>query len=101
LKEDNKLKLQIDGQAANWYKSELNLNNGDSVRFFVRYGGSSSIQPGFSLGVSKDSPSSSGSETLESGILFYIEEDDLWYFKDHDLIINFDEKAEEPVFNYK
>ncbi|MFC4323154.1 HesB/YadR/YfhF family protein [Litchfieldia salsa] len=95
------MEIQIDTKAADWYKRELNLGNGDSVRFFVRYGGSSSIQPGFSLGVSKDTPEDTGSQTNESGIMFFIQEDDLWYFKDHDLIINYDEKAEEPVFNYQ
>ncbi|MBD8068176.1 HesB/YadR/YfhF family protein [Bacillus sp. PS06] len=95
------MKITINEKAVNWYKKELNLSEGGSVRFFVRYGGSSSIQPGFSLGVSTDSPTNAGSKTIEGGITFFIEEEDLWYFHDHDLIITYNEKAEEPVFNYE
>ncbi|WP_078546902.1 HesB/YadR/YfhF family protein [Litchfieldia alkalitelluris] len=94
------MNLSIVEQAVNWYKTELHLKEGDYVRFFVRYGGAGGIQPGFSLGVSKDSPSTVGSKTENSGITFYIEEDDLWYFDEHDLAIQYNEKMNEPVFKY-
>lgn len=95
------MNIQISSEAAAWYKQELNLNTGDFVRFYVRYGGCSTVQSGFSLGVSSDEPNDIGTKTTEGGITFYIEEKDLWYFDDHDLIIEYQAKYEEPVLDYK
>jgi uncharacterized protein YneR len=37
-------------KAIKWFQEELRIKHGASVRFTVRYGGDSSIQPGYSLG---------------------------------------------------
>ncbi|MGG3470498.1 HesB/YadR/YfhF family protein [Neobacillus pocheonensis] len=95
------MNIQISDFAAAWYKEELNLKNGDFVRFFVRYGGCSTVQSGFSLGVSTEEPVDIGAKTAMDDITFYIEEKDLWYFDDHDLFINYHSDYEEPVFEYK
>jgi uncharacterized protein YneR len=94
------MKLTIEDMAAMWYKDELNLVQGDFVRFFVRYGGSGTFQPGLSLGVVKDSPQEVGMKTESVGITFFVEEKDLWYFDDHDLHVQFNEKYAEPEFEY-
>ncbi|NWQ43787.1 hypothetical protein MLOOGBEN_24100 [Bacillus sp. EB106-08-02-XG196] len=95
------MKIQISSDAAAWYKQELNLKTDDFVRFYVRYGGCSTVQSGFSLGISNDEPVDIGAKTTEDGITFYIEEKDLWYFDDHDLVIEYHAKYEEPVLDYK
>ncbi|MDN3015934.1 HesB/YadR/YfhF family protein [Paenibacillus sp. BSR1-1] len=95
------MKIHISKEAAAWYIEELNINNGDFVRFFVRYGGCSTVQSGFSLGVSTEEPVDIGAAANLDGITFYIEEKDLWYFDNHDLVINFHSDYEEPVFEYK
>ncbi|MFS0777354.1 HesB/YadR/YfhF family protein [Neobacillus sp. 3P2-tot-E-2] len=95
------MNIQISSAAAEWYKQELSLKNGDFVRFYVRYGGFSPVQKGFSLGISNDEPNDIGAKTTEGGITFYVEEKDLWYFDDHDLIVNLHQKYEEPVLEYK
>lgn len=95
------MNIQITGEAAAWYKEELDLKNGDYVRFFVRYGGCSTVQSGFSLGVSNEEPVDIGVKTEKDGITFYIEEKDVWYFDEHNLIIDFQKEYEEPVFHYK
>lgn len=83
-----------------WYKEELALSAGACIRFFVRYGGHSSIQSGFSLGISKDHPVHPIVSIEQDGLTFFIEESDLWFFDGHDLIIQFNEKLGEPEFLY-
>jgi uncharacterized protein YneR len=95
------MNIQISSEAATWYKQELNLKNGDFVRFYVRYGGFSPVQKGFSLGISSDEPNDIGAKTTVDGITFYVEEKDIWYFDEHDLIIDLHKKYEEPVLEYK
>lgn len=95
------MNIKISNEAAAWYKQELDLKSGDYVRFFARYGGCSTVQSGFSLGVAKDSESNDiGVKTELDGITFYIEEKDLWYFDEHDLIIEFNQNYKEPEFKY-
>lgn len=93
------MNLSITKEAAAWYKDELGLQDGDSLRFFVRYGGCGTVQKGFSLGVVKDDPNDVGTMTKQDGITFFIEEKDLWYFDGKDLLINLDEKLNEPAFH--
>lgn len=95
------MKIQISKDAAAWYKQELGLKNGDYVRFFARYGGCSTVQSGFSLGISNEEPTDVGVKVIENGITFYIEEKDLWYFDDHDLMIDYQVKHEEPLISYE
>lgn len=92
--------FQISNEAAAWYKNELGLNQGESVRFFARYGGTSTIQSGFSLGLSTEEPVDIGVATEQEGITFYIEEKDLWYFDGHDLKIELKTDVNEPVFHF-
>ncbi|MEW9050540.1 MAG: HesB/YadR/YfhF family protein [Neobacillus sp.] len=95
------MKIQISSNAAAWYKQELGLNTGDFVRFYARYGGYSTVQSGFSLGIAVDEPMELAVKTVEDGITFYIEEKDLWYFDEHDLIIELDSKRQEPAIQYQ
>ncbi|MBU8878590.1 HesB/YadR/YfhF family protein [Bacillus sp. FJAT-29790] len=94
------MKIHISDHAAAWYQDEMHLKSGGFIRFFARYGGCSAVQQGFSLGVSNEEPVNAGTETVKNGITYYIEEKDLWYFDQHDLYVEFNEKAQEPVFQY-
>ncbi|RFU70413.1 hypothetical protein D0469_07440 [Peribacillus saganii] len=95
------MNISISEKAAEWYKRELDLQEGDFVRFFVRYGGSSAVQSGFSLGINKDKPVNAAAKAISNGISFFIEENDIWYFDGHNLDISFNEKYDEPVFDYQ
>ncbi|MGD6816035.1 HesB/YadR/YfhF family protein [Metabacillus sp. 84] len=95
------MKIKVKDQAAKWYQEELRLETGDSVRFFVRYGGASKIQKGFSLGIVKEEKEEAGVSTEAEGIKFYVNEQDLWYFDGNDLIVDFDTERNEPVFDYE
>lgn len=94
------MNIQLDPAAVEWYKDEMNLKNGDFVRYFVRYGGCSTVQSGFSLGVTKDEPDDLGIKTELNGITFYIEEKDLWYLDEHSLHVKFNETYQEPVLEF-
>lgn len=94
------MKIHISDQASEWYKKEMSLKQGDYVKFFVRYGGCSTVQSGFSLGVINEEPLDASVKAEKDGIVYYIEEKDSWYFDGHDLNVDFHPEANEPVFNY-
>lgn len=95
------MNIQISTEAVNWYKSEMSLKKGDYVRFFARYGGCSTVQQGFSLGVSNEEPHDVGVQTTIDDIHFFIEEKDLWYFDNHNLKIDYNSDLGEPQFFYQ
>jgi uncharacterized protein YneR len=101
LKEGEMMNINMSEKAFAWYKDELQLQKGDHVRFFVRYGGCSTVQKGFSLGVHKEEPIDAGAIFEKEGITFFIEERDLWYFDGRNLHIDFDDKLNEPIFIYE
>ncbi|MEW9502544.1 HesB/YadR/YfhF family protein [Jeotgalibacillus marinus] len=94
------MNIHISKEAQKWFQYEMMMKKGDHVRFFVRYGGSSPIQDGFSLGVSKDEPIEAVVTQEIEGIIFYIEERDLWYFDGHDLHVDYSDKADGPTYDY-
>ncbi|MDY0405779.1 hypothetical protein P5G51_010595 [Virgibacillus sp. 179-BFC.A HS] len=85
-------------EAANWYKEEFDGET--SLRFFARYGGNGNI-PGFSLGVKPAIPVNMHASVEKEDTLFFIEEDDAWYFEGADLYISYDEVLEEPAVSYQ
>ncbi|MBW7477107.1 HesB/YadR/YfhF family protein [Paenibacillus oenotherae] len=95
------MRLLVEGAAADWYKREMLLQEGDHVRIFVRLGGCGSVQPGFSLGVMKDVPRNAALHHIAAGIDFYMEEDNLWYLDNKKLIITLDEQENEIVMEVK
>jgi uncharacterized protein YneR len=95
------VKIHISKDALNWFKNEMLVEEGDHVRFYVRYGGSSPLHDSFSLGVNKDEPMEAGSIVEFDNRSFFVEEGDLWYFDGHDLYVEYDQELEEPLYEYK
>ncbi|MGN1400617.1 MAG: HesB/YadR/YfhF family protein [Bacillus sp. (in: firmicutes)] len=95
------MKITLTDAAAQWYEEELDLSEGDYVRFYVRYGGNSQIQPGFSLGIQIESPLEVGASAEINGITYFIESEDSWYFDGKDLSVSFNGSLNEPRFEYK
>lgn len=95
------MKITLSEDAVKWYEQELALQKGDHVRFFIRYGGNSTIQTGFSLGIQIEEPISAGAAITINGINYFVEEADLWYFDSKNLHIHVDPALNEPVFSYK
>ncbi|MCK7606230.1 HesB/YadR/YfhF family protein [Geobacillus stearothermophilus] len=93
------MNIIITKKAFDWYKRELELKPGDAIRFFARYGGCSTVQKGFSLGMTKDEPAGEpAAQTTVDGVTFFVEDSDQWYFDGRDLTVDLDEKSGEPVF---
>jgi len=88
------MNINIDNKALDWFSSEMNVQPGDTIRFFARYGGDSSIHSGYSLGVTKENPIQIGASVLLNDATFYVNENDLWYFANHDLAVSVNQNGE-------
>ncbi|MBM7649249.1 uncharacterized protein YneR [Bacillus ectoiniformans] len=94
------MKIIIEDDALNWFLSDMEVKAGEYIRFYVRYGGSSSLHEGFSLGVTKEEPIDVGAKAIYHEAVFFVEEKDLWYFDGHDLHVNYDRTSDGPVYQY-
>ena len=95
------MKIVITDQALQWFLNEMDVQFGDTIRFYARYGGSNPFHEGFSLGMSKDDPTNPSVTAKHDGVTFFIEEDDLWFFNGYDLYVDFDQELEELIYDYK
>ncbi|MFC7060336.1 HesB/YadR/YfhF family protein [Halobacillus seohaensis] len=94
------MNLKVTEQAAQWYESEIDINNETSIRFFVRYGGSGGLQPGLSLAIQEDKAREPIAEDKVNKVTYFIEADDEWYFDGRSLTVQLNEKWQEPEFIY-
>ncbi|PKR77223.1 adhesin [Halalkalibacillus sediminis] len=81
------MEIQITDEAVEWFIDELDLDEGDVVRFFPKYGGSSDFQDGFSIGMAVESARKPQVEVEKKNVSFQIDEQDVWFFKEQDLHI--------------
>lgn len=89
------MKLNVTEEAAKWYKKELDLNDGDSVKFFGKVYGVN----GFSIALAVMEPSRPLTQSEVNGITFYVEKSDSWFFEDVDLNITLDKDLNEPHYD--
>lgn len=92
------MKITIEPAAMEWFRKEMDIQKGDAIRFFVRLGGCSTVQSGFSLGIAKEQPKEAGVSTVEDGVTFYIEKEDLWYLDHTELLVAYDTERDEISF---
>lgn len=95
------MKIILSDEALKWFTDEMEVNKGEAVRFFARYGGSSPLHEGFSLGVTKVEPDDASVQIEKDGILYYIESSDEWFFDGHDLIVQVDPNLNELSYSYE
>ena len=95
------MEIRIQDQAFQWFKKEMDIEVGEAIRFYARYGGSSPFHEAFSLGMNREHPHSIGVQTELNGVIFYIEQDDLWFFNEHSLVVDVNEKLDELQYEYK
>ncbi len=88
------MQSDITQPAFQWFKKELRLKTGDTVRFFVRLGGHSTIQQSFSIGVTKEPALDIGMSVEINDILFFVKKEDMWYFIDNDLKVKYNRDYE-------
>jgi uncharacterized protein YneR len=95
------MEIVISKSALQWFKEEVELKTGDKVKFYPKVYGNSPVQEGFSLGFTVDNEPINMITKFESeGMLFYIEETDVWFFNGHNLHVSYNEKTDELDFSY-
>ena len=94
------MKLTLSEEAINWFKEEVGLTHEDHLKFYAEIYGSSPVQESYSLGFAKDYPIDITASLEVDGIVFYIEEADLWYFNGHDLHVEYNDTKDELEFKY-
>ncbi len=95
------MQITITPEAENWFIEELELQPGDSVRFFGKYGGKTNVHAGFSTGVEVATPSQETYAALtQNDITYFIEPTDEWFFANHDLMVGFDDYLKEPNYSF-
>ncbi|MFJ7922011.1 HesB/YadR/YfhF family protein [Lysinibacillus fusiformis] len=95
------MKIALTDEALQWFKHEMEVEPGDTIRFYARYGGSSPFHEGFSLGMTREEPIAIGAEAVIDGVTYYIDEKDLWFFNDHNLHVNVDASLDELQYEYR
>lgn len=98
--EGRKMYISVTPSAIQWFLEEWGIQPGDTMRIYVRYGGSTSEHPSFSLALNKASPNHIGLSTQAQGILFFIEESDIWYLNGKNLMIDYHQQADDIVFAF-
>lgn len=93
------MEIKISEDAFKWFNEEMEVTAGESVRFFVRYGGAG-LQPGFSLGVTKDQPHEAAIEVQKDQVTYFIEQRDLWYFDGKNLSVSVNDELDELDYSY-
>lgn len=95
------MNITVTDAAIHWFKEEVQLTDGDKVKFYVRIYGTSPIQENYSLGFSIDKDIKQDSiSTEKDGLTFYVYEEDLWFFKDKNLVVDFDTSSDEVIYDY-
>lgn len=94
------MKMTVTDRARAWFEEEMNINSGQAVQFFVRYGGDANFQSGFSLAVAVKNPDDPEVMTEVNGITFYVEQKDSWYFDNTDFTVDYDEDIGEITYTH-
>ncbi|OKP73070.1 hypothetical protein A3842_22280 [Paenibacillus sp. P3E] len=95
------MKMEVSKDAAAWFKRELLLRDGAYIRLFPRYSSGGGLHPGFSLGIADEPPGRPAVQTDQAGIIFYMEEQDLWYMEGYSLAIVYSEAEDDIEYVYK
>ena len=95
------MELTISPKVHAWFKKEIILNPGQGIRFFGKVYGKTEVHDGFSIGMSVEQPEHPMKQVVLNNKLFFIEEADDWFFKDYDLVVDYDASLNEPTYHFK
>lgn len=95
------MEMTISDAALKWFKEDISVKNGDTVRFYPMFYGTSAVQEKYSLGFSThDEPIQIHTSQKVGDIEFYVEEDDIWFFNGHNLIVDYNPNKDELEYQY-
>lgn len=95
------MNITLTDEALKWFKHEMEVEKGDTIRFYARYGGSSPFHEGFSLGMTREEPIEIGAQTIIDEITYYIDQKDMWFFNEHNLHVDIDQTLDELKYDFQ
>ncbi|MGX7036299.1 HesB/YadR/YfhF family protein [Enterococcus hirae] len=95
------MKLSVTDNARKWFEEEVTIPENYGIRFFGKVYGKTEVHDGFSIGMSVEQPERPIKEETIDGMLFFIEEADDWFFKEYDLVVDYDASLNEPTYHFK
>jgi len=90
------MKINVTEEALQFFKDEMEVKSGQTVRLFAKYGGSTDLTHGFSVGVITEDIDNAAVETEADGIRYVVAEQDEWLFQGQD--VNVEIRGDEVVF---
>ncbi|MGX7199943.1 HesB/YadR/YfhF family protein [Enterococcus nangangensis] len=95
------MKIEVTPKAQKWFQEEVGLTPGMAVGFFGKVYGKTAVHEGFSIGMNVASADDALYQTTIDGIDYYVEKNDDWFFNGYNLLIDYDEKNDEPVYEFE
>ena len=96
------MNFEVTKEAAEWYKDEMGLAQGDYVQFYVQlYGGIPTGYQNYSLGVSIGKEGNLATKDEVEGITFYFNEDNVWILEEIDMKVTIENDELEFIFSKK
>lgn len=95
------MKLTVTPQAQEWFKKEVGPTKETGIRFYGKIYGKTEVHDGFSIAMSVESPEQPMIVEQIDGVTYFIEETDDWFFKGYDLVVDYDQKMDEPTYKFE
>nr|WP_309101396.1 hypothetical protein [Fredinandcohnia onubensis] len=96
------MSLEVSKEAAEWYKNEMDLEDGDFVQFYVQlYGGIPTSHPNYSLGMSVGKEGNIAIKNVVEGIAFYFNEDHSWFLEEFEMKVVLENRDVEVILQTK
>lgn len=98
------MEIKVNAQAEQWFHEQVGLPEGQSpsIRFKSKLYGSSPLHEMLALIFEVTDPVDPVAQfTGENGWVFFVEKEDAWFFEGHNLIVEYDEELDEPIYAYE
>ncbi|QGQ45266.1 HesB/YadR/YfhF family protein [Metabacillus sediminilitoris] len=96
------MNFEVSKEAAEWYKNEMDLEQGDYVRYYIQlYGGIPTVHPNYSLGVSIGKEGNIAIKDVVEGITFYFNDEDSWFLEEFNMKVVLEKEELEFIFHRK
>ncbi|AIM17333.1 MULTISPECIES: HesB/YadR/YfhF family protein [Neobacillus] len=92
--------ITIDEKAVSWFAMEFDYTKPFHIRLYPQYAGFGKKHKGYSLAFSTESPTNPAFTKEVNGIIFYFEENDLWFFEDTETHLSFNPLQNELQVTY-